>query len=120
MSKLTEDQVTSLRDEYIAMVNAGADYDARQAFIEVTAKEMKVTVPTIRGKLVSEKVYVGKQKVDKSETGDSESKMDIVAALAAVSGKDMPSLAKASKKDLETLWNWIVLQSDRKAADKAV
>ena len=38
-------------------------------------------------------------------------------AFEAVTGKELKSMEKMTKKDLETLWAWVVSVSDRTEAD---
>jgi hypothetical protein len=103
---------------YTDLVNKGADYETRTALVAEIAKELEVEVASVRGKLSSEKVYVAKAPAKDSKS--TVTKEAIAKAVGAVVGTDVPTLAKASKRDLETLWNFLRTSSDQFHADRGV
>lgn len=104
---------------YTDLVGKGADYETRTALVEELASELKVEVASVRGKLASEKVYVAKAPT-KASTEATVSKEALAKAVGVVIGTDVPSLAKATKKDLEVLWNFLRTASDQFNADNGV
>lgn len=77
----------------------------RDAVVEKYAKELGTSVPSVRGVLVSRKVYVTKAKPS-SETGGSMNKAELASAIrifAQVGAKQLPTLTKMTKEDLEVL-----------------
>jgi hypothetical protein len=91
-------------------------YEARSAVVQELADTYGVKVHRIRAKLVSEKVYIAKAPAA-AKAANGKSKEDYVKALSAVLGKDVPSFMNASKRDLVTLWTFIVSASDKQEAD---
>jgi len=66
------------------------------------ADELQKDVRSIRAKAVTLKLY--KPKAKTSKTGDKiETKEDIAAEIGEIVGRNMESLAKASKEDLKAL-----------------
>lgn len=92
------------------------DYTIRTAVVKELADELKMSVASVRSKLVREGVYVAKE-IAKT-TGNGMSKEDYVKALEAISGETLTSFTKATKKDLEAFWNYVVKASDKADADK--
>ena len=116
MSNFTEDQTADIIDRYMDVMEA--DYAERAKRLEGIAAIYDKTVPQIRGVLVAAKVYIKKEATKTTDSeGDSMDKEAILKAITIVTGKDMPSFKNASKKDLTTLWEWIVSTSDRNEAD---
>lgn len=103
--------------EYVAAVKAGADYEARQAVVKALAVELETTVPSVRGKLVSEKVYVAKETAKGEGKGDSQDKDAYVKALRAVTGLELRSVDKATKADVKALFDFIVQASAQAEVD---
>lgn len=107
---------------YVQAVASGADYDARSALVvelanELSAEaEVSVTEGSVRSKLVSEGVYVGKAVSSNAGT----SKEAYVKALSAIVGKDVSSFEKATKTDLKAVVDYITTASSQKAADEGV
>ena len=92
----------------------GEDYEARSKAVSAIAKELKVSVPTVRGVLVAAKVYKAKE-VIKAEA--AQSKAEFVKAMEAISGEKLPSFEKATKKDLAAFWGYLVKAIDRHDAE---
>jgi len=92
----------------------GENYEARSAVVKELADELKVSVGSVRSKLVRENVYVAKETAKSTSKGMS--KEEYVKAFEAVSGESLTSFNKATKKDLEAFWNYIVKASDQKDA----
>jgi len=110
--EFTKDQVTNIVADYSDALDA--DYATRSAVVEMIAENFDVSVPVIRSRLVAEGVYKAKEKT----VGTSgKSKADIVKAFEAVSGKSLKSMEKMTIKDLNELWDWVVLASARSDAD---
>lgn len=86
-------------------------YELKTLIMGCYADEKGVSVAKVRAALVSLGLYMSKPK------DDNETKKGIVAAIAAVSGKQLPTLVNASEKDLQTLWNFI-LEIDNYAKTK--
>lgn len=116
-AEITRDIVS----RYTDALEAGADYEARAELIreiagELTSDEVEVTEQSVRGKLVAEKVYVGKEKA-KSEKAGSYTKEDFVKALRTVTGLELKSIDKATKADIQGLFEYITQASARAEAD---
>ena len=109
----TKDVVSNMVAQYNGVV--AEDYAARTAVVEALAKEVGKTVPSVRAMLVKEGVYVAKEA---AKTSATQSKEDIVKALEAISGESLVSFQKATKKDLEAFWGYIVKAIDKHDADK--
>jgi len=90
------------------------NYDARTAVVKQLAEELKVSVPSLRAKLVGEGVYVAKE----AAKTNGMSKEEYVKAFEAISGETLTSFNKATKKDLEAFWGYVVKASDKADADK--
>jgi hypothetical protein len=110
---------------YVAAVVAGDNYEARTELVKELADEMTVVAKadvsegSVRSKLVSEKVYVGKVKAKTAET-DSRSKDEYVKALRAVTGLALKSVDKATKADVKAIFDWVVEASASSHAEKGV
>ena len=75
--------------------------------IEVIAKDLGKTVPSVRSKLVSEGVYVAKTPAAKTAT--TTRKIEYVKALEALTGLDnLESLEKANREALEALTSFLM------------
>jgi len=108
----TEVQVVEMVEAY--KVVAKQAYDERNEVVEALASKFKSTVPAVRGKLVSEGVYVAKEATAKTtNTGKDE----LVAAFAAVTGKNLKSMQKMTCKDLQDLWDYVVMSSNKKEVE---
>lgn len=116
-TKFTDAQVDVMVGTYVAAVDEGADYAARTEVLKELAEDMDVSVNAIRGKLVAEKVYVGKEAKEKTEAAKVGSKEDYRKAFEAATGKSLKSLENMTKKDLVTLWDYMVNTFDRAIAD---
>lgn len=116
MSKLTDQQKANVVATYEMAKVISDKYEDLVATVENLADELNVSLNTVRGVIVAEGIYVSKPKAAKTGSASNQ-KAQIVAALQAVTGKEMPSFVNASKKDLETLWAWVVSTSDRKEAN---
>lgn len=93
----TEAQELALQE---AADKAGGQID--NALAEVLAAELDKDVRSIRAKAVRMGLYKAKAKV--SKTGDKvETKDEIAADIGQLVGRNMESLAKASKEDLKAL-----------------
>ena len=117
-SVYTPEVTAEIVERYTDLVGKGADYEARTALVKEIAAELEVEVASVRGKLASEKVYVAKAPVKGSEA--TVTKEALAKAVGAVIGTEVPTLAKASKRDLETLWNFLRTASDQFNADNGV
>ena len=100
----TDTVTADIVDRYVELRDSGADYNTRTELVNEMANELKVKPASVRAKLTSERVYVAKEKAKTGTAGQT--KEQIAAAFGAVIGKNVPSIAKASKTDLETLWNF--------------
>ena len=120
----TKARTAVIVERYVAAVEDGLDYDARTALVAELADELSgeakvdVTEGSVRSKLVSEGVYVGKTKVKTADTGTT--KDAYVKALSAIVGKDVKSFEKATKADLKAVVDYITTASAVKAADEGV
>lgn len=112
----TDTVMTNLVARYNDVV--AEDYTARTAVVKELADELKVSVPSVRAKLVRAGVYVAKETA-KSE-GNGMAKEDYVKAFEAISGESLTSFTKATKKDLKAFWDYVVKASDKADADKVV
>jgi len=108
-----KEQLANFVGTYTAVVDE--DYAARTAVVKELSEEYEVSVNVIRSRLVAEGVYKAKEKGVASEKGKS--KADVVKAFEAVSGKTLKSMEKMTAKDLNELWDWVVLSSARSDAD---
>ena len=115
MAKYTVEQVDVMVGEYTAVKDE--DYDTRTAVVKALAEKFGTTEGSVRSKLVSEDVYVGKEKAEGETAKVTTSKAELVSAFGAVVGMPLPSMEKMTKRDLQALWDWIVLSSDQRAAD---
>ena len=113
----TPEVTADIVERYVAV--KGEEYDARTAVVREIADELGVTEPSVRGKLTSEGVYVSKAP-SKSEAEATVTKEALAGAIGTVMGTDVPSLAKASKADLEKVWNFLRTASDQFNADNGV
>lgn len=109
---LSKVQVAVAVDTYVEAVQEGEEYEALTKLVEFLAIKFNVTIPAIRGTLVSAGVYVKatKEKV----AGSTDDKDAIVKAMEIVSGLKLNSFNNASKKDLVAFWDYLVKSSDRK------
>ena len=120
----TQSRTKALVDRYTAAVKAGANYDARTALVKELAAELtveaevEVTEGSVRSKLVSEKVYVAKEKA-KGEA-DSNDKEAYIKALRAVTGLELKSVDKATKVDIKALFQKFVDTSNQFHADNGI
>lgn len=115
MTKFTAEMVDVIVGEYEAVREA--DYAERTAVVKDLADRFDLAEASVRAKLVSEGVYVRKE-AEKGEKGKAgTSKAEIVKAFEAVTGEKLASMEKMTKKDLQTLWDWVVLTSARREAD---
>ena len=112
------DEVTA---RVVARYNEVRDenYEVRTEVVAAIAEDLGVEATSVRGKLVAEKVYVAKAPT-KGTAGASVTKGELAKAVGAVVGADVPTLAKASKADLETLWDFLRTASDQFNADNGV
>jgi len=92
------------------------DYATRTALVKELAAEVKMSEASVRSKLVREGVYVAKETAKTAGTGMS--KDEYVKALEAISGETLTSFTKATKKDLEAFWGYLVKANDKFEADK--
>jgi hypothetical protein len=116
-TKFTDSQVDVIVGTYVAAVDEGADYAARDVILKELAEDMDVTVNVIRGKLVAEKVYVGKEAKAKSDAVKVGSKEDYRKAFEVATGKSLKSMENMTKADLVTLWDYMVNTFDQAVAD---
>ena len=117
-SVYTKVVVADIVERYEDAVGRGADYDARRAVVLELAAELDVSEESVRGKLVAERVYVGKPKVGSDTT--STSKEAYAKALSAIVGKDVGSLSKGTKADLKAVVDYITQASACRSADEGV
>jgi hypothetical protein len=110
----TDEVVADVVKTYNAVVDK--DYDERTEVVKSLADKYKVSVASLRSKLVRENVYVAKEAAKSATSGKT--KEDYVKALEAVSGETLTSFNKATKKDLEAFWGYVVKASARADADK--
>lgn len=110
MSEYTQEQVDEIVGTYKTV--ADQDYATRQEIVDELAAKFEKSVPSVRGVLVSQKVYVPKEKTATPEASSGTSKEEIVKAMEAVSGLKLASFNKATKKDLQAFWDYLVAASD--------
>lgn len=115
MSKFDKDQLSVIVGTYEA--SAGEEYEVRSAVMADLAAEFNVSVPSIRGILVSAKVYKAKPK-SIAAGGRGATKAELAKGVGACVGKELPSLTNMTAKDLQALMDWIVLSSARVDAEK--
>jgi hypothetical protein len=114
----------SIKARFVELKATGADYDTRTALVQDIADELTATMKvevseaSVRSKLVSMKVYVGKAKKE-SEVGAT-SKEAYVKALGAIVGTSVTSFEKATKADLKAVVDYITAASAARAADEGV
>jgi len=108
----TKDVVADIVARYTAVVES--DYGVRTEVVTELADELGLSVASVRSKLVKEGVYVAKEA--STSTAKGMSKDEYVKAFEAVSGVELKSFTKATKKDLAAFWAYIVTASDQKDA----
>ena len=113
LPNFTTEQVTKISTEYNAV--RGQTYEQRDAVLKRLATELDVTKPQVRGVLVSRNEYISKPKT-KGPDGRT-TKGEYVKAFEDVTGKKLPSFAKASLKDLQEFWDWLVEASAQREVD---
>ena len=116
----TETVTAEIVGRYVDAVESGATYDERTALVAEIAEELEVNAVSVRGKLVAEKVYVAKTATKAGEKRGTRTKADVVKALEAVTGVSLTSFEKATKVDLEAMFNFIVTASDEFNADRGL
>ena len=112
----TDAVVADVVERYEAV--ADENYDTRTAVVKELADEYGVSVPSMRAKLVNEKVYRAKEKAE--GTGAGASKDEYVRALSAIVGKDVKSFTKATKADLKVVVDYITTASAQRDADQGI
>ena len=90
---------------------SGYDYEGRSGVVQALAEHYKVTVFKIRAVLVLKEVYV-KKEVAKTNGSQANSKVEIVSAFEAIMGVKFPSMTNMSKKDLELMWDRLMVMSE--------
>ena len=117
-TKFTSEQTDTIVGTYQASVDAGDSYEDRSAVVADLAVQFDATINQIRGKLVSENVYVAKDTgKDTGAVAKVGTKEDYRKAFEAATGKDLRSMENMTRKDLETLWGWMINTFDRAVAD---
>lgn len=116
----TADVVKNVVGRYVEAVEAGASYDERSALVAEIADELGVKAASVRQKLVAEKVYIAKEKAEGSKGTAGASKAELAKAFGAIVGTDLASLEKASKADLQALWDYIVATSAQRDAENGI
>ena len=114
-SVYTKDVVADMVERYEDAVGRGADYDARSAVVAELADELDVTVPSVRAKLVAERVYVPKAVAKTEDSGTS--KEAYAKALEAITGATLKSATKMTKVDLKAIVDYIVTASAQAEAE---
>lgn len=109
MAKVTEEQKKEIVDFYVESKNAGEKYEGLDHIVKTLSEDYNVSVPVIRGLLVSAGVYVRKEVATKV-ANTSGTKVEYADAFRAVTGKKLSSVENMSKADLIDLWNWHVEQ----------
>ena len=100
----TPEVITTLTADYV-----GAENDAQRAEVVKTfAQKLEVTVPSVRGKLVSEGVYIAKVK---ATTGSGTSKDSFANAVRAMTGLELRSATKMTRNDLEALATFLTSET---------
>ena len=107
----TAEVVTSVTDRYVELRDSGADYDKRSALVKEIAEELGVKEASVRQKLVSLRVYKAKETTKETSTGVT--KEDLAKAFGSLMGRDMTSLTKSSKADVQALWDYFIAQSEQ-------
>jgi len=119
MSNFTVEQTSHMLDTYNA--SKEADYATRTAVVKSLAEEFKVTENRVRGKLVSEKVYLPKSNLtSQGEVKRKANKEDVINAMQDVYGVKIPSFKNASLRDLTAFWEAIVRVSQSINAEMGV
>jgi len=109
MSKATQVWSTEMTTTLIAR------YNGDNSELEAIAKEFKKTVPMIRSKLVSMKVYVKPTTVRAVGGASSVRKSHLVSnieTILSVPKGSLPSFEKATKQELEALTQALISYSD--------
>jgi len=101
MQKFTEVQVEKMVEDYTAVL--AEDYETRSDVVKALAVEFGVTDNSVRGKLVAEEVYVGKEKAE-AKASDGSKKEDYRKAFEASFGMTLKTMDNMSKKELEGMW----------------
>ena len=114
MSKYDAVTVNALVGAY--NVTADKDYETRSETVAQLAEEFGLTVPEVRGVLVTAGVYKAKEAGVAGAAKAAVSKEELVKAFEAVTGTKLPGLSGASRKALQAVWDYLVSASDRKAA----
>ncbi len=102
---MNKEQVAEAIEEYEEVIDQ--PYESRAIVMEDLAARFNTTIATVRGNLIAGGIYKAKEKPLSSN------KTALLAAFAAVMGTSLSTLTKMSEKDLQTLWDWIVLSSAR-------
>lgn len=114
MSEIYTDAVVAdVKGRYVELRDAGASYDERSALVKEIAAELGVKEASVRQKLVSLQVYKAKEAAKDAKGTSGVTKEDLAKAFGSLMGRDMTSLTKASKADLQALWNYFVAQSEQ-------
>jgi len=111
----TDEVVKMVVETYTSAVDAEVDYAGRSQVVAELAKELEVSVPAVRGKLVAEGVYVAKEKA--SADADTTSKEAYAKALSAIVGTELKSATNMTKRDLEAVVKYITTASNQADAD---
>lgn len=107
----TAEMTSEIVARYVEAVEKGADYADRTELVKQIADELQTTPASVRSKLVSERVYVAKERT--AGASDSTSKAEYVKALRAVTALELKSAEKLTKTDVKALFDFIVSASDQ-------
>jgi len=98
MAKVYTDEVV---EEMVADYKAAEDDEARSKVVAEWAKELEVSIPSVRTKLVSLGVYISKAKAKNAEVKVTKAKLvEDIAEAIGVSSETVESLEKATKPTL--------------------
>jgi hypothetical protein len=95
----TQNYTAEMTRELVEGYSAQETAEARETFLNLMAAKFEKTVPSVRAKLVREKVYVPAEK----SKGKAVRKDELVASIARLTDSDeelMESLSKATREAL--------------------
>jgi len=114
----TDNDLDTIVGTYSASVEQGDDYAARDKVMQTLAAQFKSTVPSIRGKLNAEGVYVKKEVASTATGKTGASKEEMTKAVEAMTGLKLPSMSNMTKKDLDKFLARFIEMSDIRNAEE--
>lgn len=101
----TAEVLAGLVERYSAVMDEA--YEVRSKLVAEMADELGVTVPSLRGKLVSAGVYKSQEKAVEANGEKGLEKADYIKALEALTGQKLTSFGNATKKDLRAVFEYV-------------